>query len=131
MRSDVSNQVEASTPHILSQDKLKLFWITWPWDNDSGSAWGQITCGEGAPGDSDRYPRRNVVARREGCAPGAADEESSGYGGVAHTHPATVRIKRKDGEVTIRDFDWIGRPFTAPVYYGVRVWRWNSAGRSK
>ena len=29
MRSDVSNQVEASTPHILSQDKLKLFWITW------------------------------------------------------------------------------------------------------
>ena len=53
MRSDVSNQVEASTPHILSQDKLKLFWITWPWDNDSGSAWGQITCGEGAPGENE------------------------------------------------------------------------------
>jgi acetylornithine deacetylase or succinyl-diaminopimelate desuccinylase len=26
--------------------------------------------GEGAPGDSDRYPRTNVVARREGRAPG-------------------------------------------------------------
>jgi succinyl-diaminopimelate desuccinylase len=27
--------------------------------------------GEGAPGDSDRYPRTNVVARFEGRSPGA------------------------------------------------------------
>ncbi len=26
--------------------------------------------GEGAPGDTDRYPRTNVIARREGCGPG-------------------------------------------------------------
>ena len=30
----------------------------------------QLIRGEGAPGDSDRYPRTNVVARREGGAPG-------------------------------------------------------------
>ena len=32
----------------------------------------QYVRGEGAPGDSDRYPRTNVVARREGSAPGKA-----------------------------------------------------------
>lgn len=52
-----------------------------------------------------------------------------GYGGIAYTHPNTVRIKRQDGEVTVRDFDWIGKPFEAPVYYGARVWRWNPFGR--
>lgn len=31
----------------------------------------QYVRGEGAPGDSDRYPRSNVIARREGRAPGA------------------------------------------------------------
>jgi len=30
----------------------------------------QFVRGEGAPGDSDRYPRTNVVARRDGSAPG-------------------------------------------------------------
>ena len=51
-----------------------------------------------------------------------------GYGGIAHTHPAVVRIKKSDGDVTVRDFDWIGKPFTAPIYYGARIWRWASFG---
>jgi len=32
----------------------------------------QYVRGEGAPGDSDRYPRTNVIARREGRTPGPA-----------------------------------------------------------
>ena len=40
-----------------------------------------------------------------------------------------MRIKREDGEVTASDFDWIGQPFKAPIYYGARVWRWNPLGR--
>lgn len=52
-----------------------------------------------------------------------------GYGGIAYTYPDTVRIKREDGEVTARNFDWIGQPFKSPIYYGVRVWRWNPLGR--
>ncbi|MGI9475163.1 MAG: hypothetical protein ACR2PI_00525 [Hyphomicrobiaceae bacterium] len=52
-----------------------------------------------------------------------------GYGGVAYTYPDTVRIKRDDGEVTASDFDWIGQPFKSPIYYGIRVWRWNPFGR--
>src|SRR4030095_2349616 len=31
----------------------------------------QFVRGEGAPGDNDRYPRTNVIARREGRGPGA------------------------------------------------------------
>lgn len=51
-----------------------------------------------------------------------------GYGGVSYTYPDTVRIKREDRELTVSDFDWIGKPFEAPVYYGARVWRWNPIG---
>ncbi|MEM7775153.1 MAG: hypothetical protein AAF732_06055 [Pseudomonadota bacterium] len=52
-----------------------------------------------------------------------------GYGGIAYTHPATVHIKNGDQtDVTVKDFGWIGRPFKAPIYYGLRVQRW-TAGR--
>jgi len=51
------------------------------------------------------------------------------YGGIAHTQPAVLSIKKEDREVTVRDFDWIGKPFTNPIYYGARVWRWNPMGR--
>jgi opacity protein-like surface antigen len=49
-----------------------------------------------------------------------------GYGGVTYTYPSTVRIKNGDEEVTVKGFDWIGKPFEAPIYYGARIWRWNS-----
>ncbi len=48
-----------------------------------------------------------------------------GYGGVSYTHPATVTIQ--DGErtdMTISDFEWMGMPFKAPIYYGLRLMRW-------
>lgn len=50
-----------------------------------------------------------------------------GYGGVAFTYPTTVTIKNGDTtDMTASGFDWIGRPFKAPVYYGARIQRWNS-----
>lgn len=52
------------------------------------------------------------------------------YGGVAYTYPDTVRIKKSGSEITVRDFEWIGKPFTAPVYYGARIWRWPGFGRT-
>lgn len=51
-----------------------------------------------------------------------------GYGGIAHTHPATVRIAREDSEMTASGFDWIGKPFVAPIYYGARIQRWGMLG---
>ena len=53
-----------------------------------------------------------------------------GYGGVAHTYPATVKIAREDSEMTASGFDWIGKPFIAPIYYGARIQRWGMLGRT-
>lgn len=51
------------------------------------------------------------------------------YSGLAHTQPATITVTgNNDGAVTISDFDWIGKPFDNPIYYGVRIRRWNPLG---
>lgn len=48
-----------------------------------------------------------------------------GYGGVTHTHPSTVTIKNGDQtDMSASDFSWIGRPFKAPIYYGLRGLTW-------
>jgi succinyl-diaminopimelate desuccinylase len=58
--------------------------------------------GEGTPGDNDRYPRTNVVARREGRGPGAVvhfnshiDVVEAGEGWTVDPYAGTV----KDGRV--------------------------------
>ncbi|HRP78607.1 MAG TPA: acetylornithine deacetylase/succinyl-diaminopimelate desuccinylase family protein [Aquamicrobium sp.] len=58
--------------------------------------------GEGTPGDNDRYPRTNVVARREGSKPGAVvhfnshiDVVEAGEGWTVDPYAGTV----KDGRV--------------------------------
>src|SRR5690606_12677371 len=63
--------------------------------------------GEGAPGDSDRYPRTNVVARREGRSPGPTvhfnshvDEVEAGAGWTADPcagHVAGGRVHGRGG----------------------------------
>jgi hypothetical protein len=52
------------------------------------------------------------------------------YGGAAHTYPATVKIAREDEQMTASGFDWIGKPFEAPIYYGARIQRWGMLGRT-
>ncbi len=48
-----------------------------------------------------------------------------GYGGISATQPSAVTIKNgQKTDMTIKDFSWIGRPFKAPVYYGVRIVNW-------
>ncbi len=49
-----------------------------------------------------------------------------GYGGISQTLPSVVKISG-DGktDLTVRDFGWIGRPFKAPIYYGLRSQRWS------
>ncbi|EIM73057.1 succinyl-diaminopimelate desuccinylase [Nitratireductor aquibiodomus RA22] len=62
----------------------------------------QFVRGTGAPGDSDRYPRTNVIARREGRSPGATvhfnshiDVVEAGEGWTVDPYAAVV----KDGKV--------------------------------
>ena len=48
-----------------------------------------------------------------------------GYGGVSYTHPSAVRIVNPGiTDLTVSDFGWIGRPFKAPIYYGLRTQHW-------
>lgn len=60
--------------------------------------------GEGTPGDTDRYPRTNVVARREGRSPGATvhfnshiDVVEEGHGWTVDPFGGTVRDGRVYG----------------------------------
>jgi lipid A oxidase len=52
------------------------------------------------------------------------------YGGVPYTLRSDVRIKSETGhDFTVKDVEWVGKPFTNPIYYGVRVARWFEGGR--
>ncbi|NMG38776.1 acetylornithine deacetylase/succinyl-diaminopimelate desuccinylase family protein [Chelativorans sp. ZYF759] len=50
----------------------------------------QLIRGEGAPGDTDRFPRTNIVARREGRSPGATVHFNSHIDVVEEGHGWTV-----------------------------------------
>lgn len=60
----------------------------------------QLIRGEGAPGDTDRYPRTNVVARREGRGPGP----------VVHFNSHIDVVEAGDG--------WTVDPFEGVVMHG-------------
>ena len=85
------------------------------------------------PGDDGDETLRHAAASIAGGGSASLSQPVwaiGGYGGVSHTYPDTVRIKKGDSEVTARGFDWLGQPFKAPVYYGARVQRWNTLGRT-
>jgi succinyl-diaminopimelate desuccinylase len=84
-RQELSRRVESLRGDVV---ELARDLIRFPTVNPPGEAYGpcaqfagnwlqkrgfevRYIRGEGAPGDSDRYPRTNVIARREGKAPGA------------------------------------------------------------
>ena len=47
------------------------------------------------------------------------------YGGVPYTYNSDVSFKKKDvTDLTVKDVAWDGKPFKAPIYYGIRVARW-------
>ncbi|MFM1814851.1 MAG: hypothetical protein RLZ98_1546 [Pseudomonadota bacterium] len=53
-----------------------------------------------------------------------------GYSGISHTHQSTVHIKNGDDtDMTVSGFNWIGRPFKAPIYYGLRGITWSPMSR--
>lgn len=65
--------------------------------------------------------RRAEHARTDGRF---ADWRIGGYGGVSDTIDSVVTIANPPAtNLTVRDFEWIGRPFKSPIYYGARIQR--------
>ncbi len=65
-----------------------------------------------------------VVSENQAAAI-ARDIVIGAYGGVTYTHRSVVAITKPGvTDMTVKDFNWIGLPFKAPIYYGLRVQRW-------
>ena len=53
------------------------------------------------------------------------------YMGAPHTYPSPVRIEKPGVyDVNIDPVHWYAEPFRSPVYYGARVARWSTGGRT-
>lgn len=53
------------------------------------------------------------------------------YMGAPHTYPSAVRIEKEGAyDFTIDPVHWKAQPFKSPVYYGARVARWFTGGRT-
>jgi hypothetical protein len=51
-----------------------------------------------------------------------------GYGGVSLTLPSAVNVVAPGRtDLTVSNFNWIGRPFKSPIYYGLRSQHWSPA----
>ena len=53
------------------------------------------------------------------------------YIGAPHTYPSAVRIEKEGAyDFTINPVHWKAQPFKSPIYYGARVVRWFTGGRT-
>ena len=87
-----------------------------------------LAMAEHAAQQLDTRPRAGTTTElASGARPasGIRDTVFGGYSGMTDTRNSTVSI-RKSGQIdmTIRDFEWRGKPFEAPIYYGLRIQRW-------
>jgi lipid A oxidase len=64
-------------------------------------------------------------------APPASEYMFAGYAGAPYTYSSDVTV-HKEGKhsFTVKDVDWIGKPFENPIYYGARIVRWFEGGRT-
>lgn len=72
--------------------------------------------------ESTAVPKRAIEDR---VATTGRDIVVGAYGGITFTHPSVVSITKPGvTDMTVKDFNWIGSPFKAPIYYGIRVQHW-------
>jgi hypothetical protein len=81
---------------------------------------------EGEPGEKMR-----TTAEKLASALPVKETMVAAYMGAPHTYPSTVRIEKPGAyDVTIDPVNWKARPFKSPIYYGARVARWFTGGRT-
>lgn len=73
---------------------------------------------------------RNETAQTDTTlAPPTKEFMIAGYGGMPYTYDSDVSIEAPGShDFTAKDVEWEGKPFKAPIYYGVRIVRWLEGG---
>lgn len=81
--------------------------------------------------DGETSEVRRTTAEKLASVLPAKETMVGAYMGAPHTYPSAVRIE-KDGayDFTIDPVHWKAQPFKSPVYYGARVARWFTGGRT-
>ena len=60
----------------------------------------------------------------------AREMQVGAYSGASYTQPSAVTVENPDRTVfEVDEINWIGRPFKAPIYYGLRVLSWGPSAR--
>ena len=54
---------------------------------------------------------------------------AAAYAGSPYTYASDLRIERDGSDFTVDGVDWKGKAFDDPIYYGVRVARWQANSR--
>lgn len=58
--------------------------------------------------------------------PRTAEIQIGAYSGLPYTHPSNATTRRPDGSAfTVRDVNWLTKPWDDPIYYGVRISGWS------
>ena len=74
--------------------------------------------------------QRTTVEKLASVLP-AKETMVGAYMGAPHTYPSAVRIEKEGAyDFTIDPVHWKAQPFKSPVYYGARVARWFTGGRT-
>lgn len=81
--------------------------------------------------DRDAAVRQGEAPAASRFAPPTREKMVAFYGGAPYTYPSTVTLK-KNGvhDFEVDGVEWMGEPFTDPIYYGVRVVNWFEGGRT-
>ncbi len=102
--------------------------VAWEFTEPAEIAGAEILAMAGPSGNSSAT---GTTSPATGATTRAGTEILAGaYFGTARTHPSTVAIKNPGRtDMTVRDFQWEGKPFKSPIYYGARVVAWPDNAR--
>ena len=89
----------------------------------SAIAWWGLAVMHDVPGQG----RSDAADRGAVTAAEAPETVFGAYGGIPYTHASDIRFQNPPGtDLSVHGVNWDGRPFKAPIYYGLRTVRWGS-----
>lgn len=84
-----------------------------------------------APAGAEEAGAGGTSAEPSTFAPPTGEYMIGGYGGAPYTYNSDVVVNKAGvHSLTAHDVGWDGQPFKSPIYYGVRVVRWQDGGQT-